>query len=370
MVNSVLVETSQSFLPDYATPPGWTIADSLEHIGMSRVEFAGRMDLTTKTVSEILNGKAPLSFDTACKLSRVLGSTPQFWSNLEFNYRYHLEKAKEKLLETEKADWVHKFPFKQMVERGWIKEYEHIHQVYQALLAFFGVSSMGAWSSIYGETTAVYRMAKLYEPDSYALAAWLRQGERVAETITCSPFDRAMFASRIPKLRLLTKLPPESFVPEMTKLCRECGVAVAFVPELPKTGVSGATRWLSPHKALIQLNLRYRRDDALWFSFFHECAHVLRHNKTDYYFSGSNKDDTCRDMEAEANRFAAEVLIPNSDYTRFVRETTSFNGDTIEQFASNQGISAGIVVGRLQHDAKLNWKTRLNSYKRILAWKT
>ncbi|HLE62544.1 MAG TPA: hypothetical protein VI750_05360, partial [Pyrinomonadaceae bacterium] len=93
-------------------------------------------------------------------------------------------------------------------------------------------------------------------------------------------------------------------------------------------------------------------------------------NKTDYYFSGSNKDDTCRDMEAEANRFAAEVLIPNSDYTRFVRETTSFNGDTIEQFASNQGISAGIVVGRLQHDGKLNWKTRLNSYKRILAWKT
>jgi addiction module HigA family antidote len=368
MVNSVLVEKSESFQPDYATPPGWTIADSLEHVGMSQVEFAERMELTAKTVSEILNGKAPLSFDTACKLSRVVGSTPQFWCNLEFNYRYDLEKAKEKLLETEKADWTRRFPIRQMVDLGWINKHEHIHEIYQALLAFFGVSSKDAWGNLYGESAVFYRMAELYEPDTYALAAWLRQGERQAESLRCSPYDRAGFAARIPEMRSLTKLPPELFVPKLIEICRECGVAVAFVPELPKTGVSGATRWLSHHKALIQLSLRYKRDDALWFSFFHECAHLLRHNRS-YYFSGSNKDDTSRDVETEANHFAAEILIPPKDYRRFLQETAHFTEIAIKRFADSQGISVGIVVGRLQHDKKIPWKSSLNSLKTTLTWK-
>ena len=51
------------------------------------------------------------------------------------------------------------------------------------------------------------------------------------------------------------------------------------MPELPKTGTSGATRWLTPEKALIQLSLRHKSDDQLWFTFFHETGHVLLHGK-------------------------------------------------------------------------------------------
>jgi Zn-dependent peptidase ImmA (M78 family) len=40
-------------------------------------------------------------------------------------------------------------------------------------------------------------------------------------------------------------------------------------------------RWLTPAKALIQLSFRYQTDDHLWFTLFHEIAHVLRHDKTD-----------------------------------------------------------------------------------------
>jgi Zn-dependent peptidase ImmA (M78 family) len=65
----------------------------------------------------------------------------------------------------------------------------------------------------------------------------------------------------------------------MQELCAGAGVAVVFVPALPKTGVSGATRWINSNKALIQLSLRYRTDDHLWFTFFHEAGHILLHGK-------------------------------------------------------------------------------------------
>ena len=42
----------------------------------------------------------------------------------------------------------------------------------------------------------------------------------------------------------------------MTKLCAEAGVALALVPEMKKVPWSGATKWLTPNKAMILLNLR------------------------------------------------------------------------------------------------------------------
>ena len=60
-------------------------------------------------------------------------------------------------------------------------------------------------------------------------------------------------------------------------------MAIVFVPELPKLRVSDATRWLAPNKALIQLSLRYKTDDHLWFTFFHGAGHILLHGKREMF---------------------------------------------------------------------------------------
>jgi len=43
-------------------------------------------------------------------------------------------------------------------------------------------------------------------------------------------------------------------------------------------GICGATQRLTPTKALIQLSLRYKTGDQLWFTFFHEAGHILLHS--------------------------------------------------------------------------------------------
>ena len=88
--------TTLSFSPDWVSPPGDTIADILEEKDWTQVELAERLQNTPKFVSQLINGKAPITEDTAVRLSRVLGSTEKFWLNREANYRAQLAQIEEK----------------------------------------------------------------------------------------------------------------------------------------------------------------------------------------------------------------------------------------------------------------------------------
>jgi len=151
----------------------------------------------------------------------------------------------------------------------------------------------------------------------------------------------------------------------VVRLCSEAGVAVTFIPELPKIRVSGVTRWLSPYKALIQLNLRYKTDDQLWFTFFHEAGHIILHRKRAFFIDHefNQSEDT---EEQEANEFAANVLIPSKKLREFIRQDDKTR-EVIKRFASKIGIAPGIVVGRLQYEGILPY-SHFNDLKSRLKW--
>jgi HTH-type transcriptional regulator/antitoxin HigA len=126
---------------------------------------------------------------------------------------------------------------------------------------------------------------------------------------------------------------------------------------------SGATRWLTPDKALIQLSLRYKTNDHLWFTFFHEAHHILLHGKRQVFLDG---DDVAGDQEAEANAFAAGLLIPRDSAARL--RTLDPTPAAVEAFAAEVGVAPGLVVGRLQHEGLVPFASRLNSIKLRYEW--
>jgi hypothetical protein len=65
--------------------------------------------------------------------------------------------------------------------------------------------------------------------------------------------------------------------------------------------------------------------------------------------------------EEEANRFAADTLIPPAELAKLTsRERDELTNDVIHDFAKSIGIGPGIVVGRLQHDGVLeHWQARI-----------
>ncbi len=86
---------SNQYTPDFVTPPGETIDETLKTIGISQRELALRTGIPVKTINEIIKGKSPITPDIALQLERVLGISSGFWNNLEQNYREFLAQKRE-----------------------------------------------------------------------------------------------------------------------------------------------------------------------------------------------------------------------------------------------------------------------------------
>jgi addiction module HigA family antidote len=62
---------------------------------MSQNQLADAMGVTVSRVNEIVRGRRGITGDTALRLSRATGTTPEFWLNLQS--LYDLETAKDEL---------------------------------------------------------------------------------------------------------------------------------------------------------------------------------------------------------------------------------------------------------------------------------
>ena len=80
-------ERKYKYAPDKVFPPGETLREVLEEIGMSEAEFAGRMAADVKEIRSIVKGETPVTADIARRMERVLGVPASFWKNLEQQYR-------------------------------------------------------------------------------------------------------------------------------------------------------------------------------------------------------------------------------------------------------------------------------------------
>lgn len=356
--------------PNYAIPPGQTLLDTLEEIGMTQAELSRRMGRPIKTINEIIKGKAEITPITAIELERATGVPATLWNNLEKNYREKLALLKERARLENQTDFLRRIPLLPMTKMGWIeKKADKIDQLHE-VLSFFRISTVEAWEAIWGgnlENRVAFRKAVANKSDPFSLSAWLNKGEIEATNITCNPYNKSVFKSLLQnEIRNLTRTQdPQVFLPKLTEICSNVGVAVVIVKELPGCSVNGATYWLNPEKAVIQLSLRYRSDDHLWFNFFHEAGHIVLHGKRETFLEyGHNPLDK---EEQEANKFSADTLIPHDEYVQFC-QTPIITKTHIVRYAEKIGISPGIVLGRLQHDERVPFRTVLNELKVRYVW--
>jgi plasmid maintenance system antidote protein VapI len=335
---------------------------------MTQAELARRMGRTPKMINEIIAGKAPITPETARLLEQILGVPARLWNNLERNYQEDQARITERQKLLPHLPWLRKLPLREMIELGWIQKCkDEIDQLREAL-SFFGVATPVQWNELWLERQPAFRQSAAFEADPIAVAAWLRKGKIEAQERECAPYDRKRFKDTLLRIRALTTASPEAVQDDLVRLCADTGVALVFVPALPKTRASGATRWLSPDKAMIQLSLRYRSDDQLWFTFFHEAGHIYLHGKRDIFIEEQDGEQDAKEFEAD--RFAADMLIPRAEWHEFIqRPRRHYNKKEIVAFAEETGIAPGIVAGRLQHDDNDVPHSHFNDLKRRLDWR-
>ena len=70
--------------------PGEILADELNEIGISSAQLARTLRVPANRISQIIAGKRAISADTALRLARYFGTTPDFWMNLQKTYELDL----------------------------------------------------------------------------------------------------------------------------------------------------------------------------------------------------------------------------------------------------------------------------------------
>jgi Zn-dependent peptidase ImmA (M78 family)/plasmid maintenance system antidote protein VapI len=363
------VANDTAFSPDWVSPPGDTIAAILAKRGVSESDFANQIKRPLDEAVALIRGYVPINAELARELATVLGATEGFWIRREARYRHDLERLRRVSSQPESADWLKEVPVKEMVDRGWVGPVTGTTDTVEACFRFFGISSVGSWRESYREPleSAAFRTSKSFASHPGAVAAWFRRGEIVAAQIECGVWDRRRFEIEMPSIRALTRWRnPAAFIPELTKRCAACGVAVVvlWAPDMCKA--SGACLFLSPSRPLILLSGRHVSDDHFWFTFFHEAGHLILHGNS--YIFVDNEQETEEHSsreEEEANGFAADVLVPPEHQGELAQLTA--NKVAVIRFAVRVGVSKGIIVGQLQNRGIIG-PNMLNGLKQRYTW--
>jgi HTH-type transcriptional regulator/antitoxin HigA len=349
------------FQPNWASPPGDTIRYILDRSGVRLDEFARRIERPTDSAHALLKGNLEITAELASKLELVLGTSSSFWLSREAQYREDLARLEQTA--TQKA-WLSELPLKDMIRFGWIKAERTVSHQVRECLSFFNIADISSYGKYrLAVVDAAFRTSPSLKAESGAVAAWLRQGEIETGSLQCLPWNPDCFRQALGKIRVLTReKDPRRFVPELQRICAECGVAVGVIRAPQGCRASGAVRFVAPDRAMLVLSFRYLSDDHFWFTFFHEAGHLLLHQHT-LFLESSEKVSTRE--EDEANEFAARVLIPAEFETAFSRlRPTSHD---VIRFSRQLGVSPGIVVGQLQHRSRIR-PNHLNSLKRRFKW--
>lgn len=356
--------TPNDFSPDWASPPWETITDILEEMNVSAREFASKMRCTTKTATDLLCGRIAITAETAEQLARVLGASATFWITREAQYRMDLSRVKSEDRRNDEDEWLADLPVGDMVKFRWIKAAAKT-ELKDECLHFFGVQSVEAWHDKYDDVLelAAFRTSPTFASQAASVAAWLRRGELESASVNCQPWNPERFKSILPTVRALTRTAdPKHFIPALVKECASIGVAVVITPAPIGCRASGATQFITPEKALLMLSFRYLSDDHFWFTFFHEAGHLILHSPS-LFLEGSDLPST--EAEAEANQFAADVLIPPQFKAASLK--LPVDGRKVMRFARQIGVSPGIVVGQLQHHGYFTQR-QLNNLKKRFRW--
>jgi len=176
-----------------------------------------------------------------------------------------------------------------------------------------------------------FRISLAEVKDPYATSAWIRRGEILADLDPMEKQEqipvRKRLKAALPEIiafaaankvrpkskKRITYWTPEAEVVDdcmtgLQELCRKIGIRVLFVQNFKSAPIHGMYRWYKD-VPLIQLHDRFKDRATMWFTFFHELAHVLYHGKKGICLQNIEITHNHPEKEDEANCFAQKCMV-------------------------------------------------------------
>ena len=288
--------------------PGYYIKEIIEESGLSQKDFAKRLDTTPKNLSILVRGEQSLSIDIAMKLSRMLGTSVDYWLNLQKSYDAliaEFESSKE--LEQERRIFKY-FQYTYFRENFGLPDLPRkTNEQIKCLREFLNVAS---------------------------LSVFTKQNMAVSFRSASEDMKEANIARANAMVQIAINQALKIEAPKF-------GVIFVILPNLPGSGINGATKKIGQN-VMLMVNDRRFYSDTFWFTLFHEIGHIIN---GDYGITFENEHAG----QEDADKYAEDKLIPPGEYEAFVR-MNEFSENAIRRFAERIDRDPGIVLGRLQND--------------------
>ena len=342
-------------------PPGEMLRDLLKKRGWTQEELALVTGRSTRSINDIVRGKASITPDAAASFAAAFGNTPEEWMHADVAYRLSFVEVDTAEI-GRRAKVFASAPIREMQRRGWITETDELAQIESELRDFFGAS----------ETP--FSVATRRRADSANLTpeenAWVFRARQLASTLLIrSPFSEARLPKARVELRRLAAHPKEGkYIPSVLA---DFGIRFVVVEPFAGTRIDGAAFWddIGP---VIAVSIRQDRVDGFWFTLMHEFSHIAHGDPlsvdtemVDPVFGVVIKP--ARDeAEGRADAEAASSLIPSKEIDSFInRVSPLYSRDRIIQFANRIRIHPGIIVGQLQYRKEIGYSAQRDLLSKI-----
>jgi len=349
---------------DWFSCPGDSLVAAMQRRGVVPSDLAGRLSGGMAQLRALVSGIEPIDPESAAVIGHAVGGSPEFWLKRQENYKVALERAVASVPPEEASVWLTAIPAPGPGTRGKLNDEKRRDEL-RRRLAFFGVGTLGAWQCKYGRDNqqAKFRTSSSFTSKEGATSLWLREAEleaTLAETAHWNPEALEKRLRDIKKLSFIRR--PRSFLPSLKKLLAEAGVALVVKRTPEGCRASGASRMITPERAMILLSFRYKSDEQFWFTLFHEIGHLLLHGAQSFVDGDEVPQDACED---EANAFAASLVIPPSMEEDF--EALPARHKDIVRFAILADVAPGLVRGQMEHRGRVQ-PNRLTYLRRNWTW--
>lgn len=327
--------------------PGYYIKETIEESGLTQEDFAKRLGTTPKNLSLLVRGEQNLSFEIALKLSKMLGTSVEYWMNLQSAYDTVLaELASVSELQAE-IEVVKNLGYAYFRDSFGLPALpRQLEEQVKVLRRFLGVSSLCYLKN--RDLAVSFRGARdgLSEANIEKANAMVQIAVNQASAVEAPAYNKKRFEAAVQEALTLTS-EHEYFLDSIYDSFLQAGVILEILPNLEGSKINGATKKLSSN-VLLMVNDRGRYADTFWFTLLHEIGHVMNGD-----FGASFSSDKGKKEDA-ADKYAQDALIDPIAYEEFCeRACDNFTPQVVVKFAQEIGRDPGIVVGRLQNDGKV-----------------
>lgn len=337
--------------PNWASPPGATIARVMKTREIDASELAEAVGLNSHEFESLLLGRRRLNEKLADALAKHIGSTARFWLARDKDYMKELARlGNAELMGAD--EWAQSMPVASMRRYGWLPADSKAKKLRtQALLAFFDCKSIQEWGERYsaGVGAVAFRTSLAFASDGMATLVWLRAGEAQLNSSPASQFDRIEFERLLPTLKRLSAFKhPVTMLSRLREACAQVGVSITTARAPEGCRASGASWFDTKGRPVIHLSFRHLSEDHFWFTFFHEAAHIILHGQN--HIDGEGVEVMGADtetQEAEANAFAQDILLPD-DVRQVLMQRQTITAKSVIDAARSAKVTAGVIVGQLE----------------------